>query len=102
MEELSRIGKEDYFRWFSQLWTDVPGASTRQHPAPFPLEIPRRLIQMFSFVGDTVLDPFVGSGTTIEAAIQLGRNCVGVDVDADYVQLARKRLTSGYRLAGFF
>jgi modification methylase len=102
MEELSRIQKQDYFHWFTQLWMDVPGASTRFHPAPFPLEIPKRLVQMYSFVGDTVLDPFVGSGTTLEAAIQLGRNAIGVDIDASYVEMAQKRIREGYRISGFF
>jgi len=102
MEELSRIQKEDYFRWFSQLWTDVPGASTRNHPAPFPLEIPKRLIQMFSFVGDTVLDPFVGSGTTVQAAVELGRNGIGLDIDASYTEMAQRRLRDGYRIASFY
>jgi site-specific DNA-methyltransferase (adenine-specific) len=98
MEELSRIPKDDYFRWFSQLWTDVPGASTKNHPAPYPAEIARRLILMFSFIGDLVLDPFVGSGTTVQAAIQLGRHAVGLDIDASYVAMARKRIRSSYRL----
>jgi site-specific DNA-methyltransferase (adenine-specific) len=102
MEELSRIPKEDYFHWFSQLWMDVPGASTRHHPAPFPLEIPRRLVQMFSFVGDTVLDPFVGSGTTVQAAVQLGRNAIGIDIDDSYLALASGRMNNGYRVASFF
>jgi len=102
MEELSRIQKQDYFRWFSQLWTDVPGASTKNHPAPFPREIPRRLILMFSFMGDTVLDPFVGSGTSVEAAVQLGRNAVGVDIDESYVSMAKARLAGGYRLTGVY
>jgi site-specific DNA-methyltransferase (adenine-specific) len=102
MEELSRIPKDHYFHWFSQLWTDVPGASTRNHPAPFPLEIPRRLIQMFSFVGDTVLDPFVGSGTTIQAAIGLGRNGIGIDIDEAYLATAQERVTRSYRITSFF
>lgn len=102
MEELSRIAKQDYFRWFSQLWTDVPGASTKNHPAPFPLELPRRLIQMFSFMGDTVLDPFVGSGTTVQAAVQLGRNAIGIDILDSYVAMAAERLTGSYRLTGFY
>lgn len=89
MEELSRIRKEDYFRWFAPVWADVTGASTKVHPAPFPVEIPIRLIQMFSFVGDWVLDPFVGTGTTVKAAIQLGRNAIGLDVEARYLRLAR-------------
>lgn len=102
MEELSRIQKDDYFRWFSQLWTDVPGASTRNHPAPFPLEIPRRLILMFSFMGDTVLDPFVGSGTTVQAAVELGRNAIGTDIETAYVEMTKERLAKGFRLTGFY
>jgi len=78
-------------RWFQQIWTDVPGASTQHHPAPFPLELAVRLIRMFSFVGDTVLDPFLGSGTTALAAWQTGRNSLGIEIDHDYLQLASRR-----------
>ncbi len=92
MEQLSRIENDDYFRWFVPVWSDITGASTRNHPAPFPVDIPYRLIRMFSFAGDTVLDPFLGSGTTIKAAIQAGRNSVGVEVEARYLDIARKRL----------
>lgn len=92
MEELSRIAKQDYFDWFKPIWTDVTGASTRDHPAPFPIEIPRRLVRMFSFIGDYVLDPFVGTGTTIEAAVQAGRRAIGVDIEPHYVRMARQRL----------
>ncbi len=77
--------------WFRQIWTDVRGASTRNHPAPFPIELATRLIRMFSFVGDTVLDPFLGSGTTALAAWRTGRNSVGVEVDGDYLRLAARR-----------
>ena len=77
--------------WFRQIWTDVPGASTRNHPAPFPIELATRLIRMFSFVGDTVLDPFLGSGTTSLAAWQSGRNSVGVEIDEAYLQSAARR-----------
>jgi len=77
--------------WFRQIWTDVPGASTRNHPAPFPLELAVRLIRMFSFVGDTVLDPFLGSGTTALAAWQTGRNSIGVEVDEAYLRSAARR-----------
>ena len=74
----SMIDKEDFQRWFSQIW-EMPGASTRNgHPAPFPLELADRLVRMFSFVGDTVLDPFCGSGTTMLAAAKYGRNSIGV------------------------
>jgi DNA modification methylase len=102
MEELSRIDKESYFKWFTQCWTDVTGASTRDHPAPYPLEIPSRLVQMFSFVGDTVLDPFVGSGTTVQAAIQSGRNAIGVDIEDSYLRYARARISRGFRLSAFY
>jgi DNA modification methylase len=78
-------------KWFRQIWTDLPGASTRNHPAPYPVELAVRLIRMFSFVGDTVLDPFLGSGSTALAAWQTGRNSIGVEVDAEYLHLAAKR-----------
>jgi len=92
MERKSRIAKEDYFRWFNPIWTDVTGASTRYHPAPYPLEIPRRLISMFSFVGDTVVDPFAGTGTTAEAAAVSGRNSISIDVEPAYVAKTVERL----------
>ena len=91
---LSKIGKEDHARWFRSMWTDVPGASTKEHPAPFPLELANRLIRMFSFTGDTVLDPFVGTGTTPLAAVQSGRNAVGVEIDAHYLRMAQRRVAA--------
>lgn len=90
---LSRIDKKDYDAWFRQIW-DVPGASTQHHPAPFPLEVANRLVRMFSFHGDTVLDPFCGTGTTMLAAVNAGRNSIGVEVDAEYRRLAARRLTT--------
>ncbi len=90
--ERSRIGKDDHAKWFRSFWTDVPGASTKNHPAPFPLMLATRLIRMFSFVGDTVLDPFVGTGTTVIAAVQHQRNAIGVEVDPTYLRLARRRV----------
>ncbi len=92
MEELSRISKDEYFRWFSPIWSDIPGASTRDHPAPYPVELASRLVRMFSFVGDSVLDPFVGTGTTLEAAILAGRHAIGVDVEPHYLEMARRRV----------
>lgn len=92
MEEASRISKVEYFRWFRPIWDDVRGASLRNHPAPFPREIPYRLIRMFSFSGDVVLDPFVGTGTTCLAALEAGRNSIGVEVDPQYMDMARRRL----------
>lgn len=90
--EKSRISKEDHARWFRSIWTDVPGASTRHHPAPFPVELAARLVRMFSFVGDTVLDPFVGTGTTIIAAVAHQRNAIGGEIDPAYCRQARQRI----------
>ncbi|MGH9758350.1 MAG: DNA-methyltransferase, partial [Candidatus Acidiferrales bacterium] len=70
----------------------VTGASTKHHPAPYPLELAERLIRMFSFAGDTVLDPFLGTGTTTVAAAKWGRNSAGFEVDGHYFHLARKRI----------
>lgn len=91
----SRINESDFQKWFSQIW-NMPGASTRNgHPAPFPLELAARLIRMFSFVGDTVVDPFCGSGTTMLAAIQTKRNSIGIEVERDYCQSTVERLEYG-------
>lgn len=87
---LSMISAKEHREWFRQIWT-IPGASTRDHPAPYPLELASRLIRMFSFVGDTVLDPFLGTGTTSVAAARAGRNSVGVEVDGEYLEMARRR-----------
>ena len=94
METDSRIAKDDYFRWFAPIWEDVTGASTKDHPAPYPLEIPRRLISMFSFVGDTVVDPFSGTGTTSRAAALTGRNSVGFEIEPSYNLDARRRFAA--------
>ena len=90
---LSMIDKERFDEWFRQIWT-LTGASTKEHPAPFPLELADRLVRMFSFVGDTVLDPFVGTGTTLVAAAGAGRNAFGVEIDPSYTQLAKERLAA--------
>lgn len=89
--ESSKITKKEFDLWFQQIWT-IPGASTRYHPAPFPLEVATRLIRMFSFVGDTVLDPFCGSGTTMVGAFRTGRNSIGVEIDPEYCRLAARYL----------
>jgi len=89
---LSMLSKDEMKTWFRSIWTDVPGASTAKHPAPFPEELAGRLIRMFSFAGDTVLDPFLGTGTTIAAAMSTGRSSVGVEIDPAYLSLARSRL----------
>lgn len=88
---LSLISEENHREWFNQIWT-LPGASTRQHPAPFPLELAERLVRMFSFVGDTVLDPFAGTGTTNAACANWGRNSIGFDIESAYIDMAHRRL----------
>ena len=87
----SKLTKEEYGEWFRQIWT-LQGASTKEHPAPYPLELAYRLVRMFSFTGDLVLDPFCGTGTTLLAAMQCGRNGIGVELDPAYFALAADRL----------
>ena len=89
---LSVISAENHQAWFQQIWTGVTGASTKHHPAPYPLELAERLVRMFSFVGDTVLDPFLGTGTTSVAASRWGRHSVGTEIDPHYFDLTLKRL----------
>lgn len=89
---LSVISTENYQRWFQQIWTGLTGASTRGHPAPYPVELAERLIRMFSFVGDTVLDPFMGTGTTNVAAARCGRHSIGCEVDPHYFEMAEQRI----------
>jgi DNA modification methylase len=89
---LSVISTEHYQAWFRQIWDGVTGASTRDHPAPYPLELAERLVRMFSFVWDTVLDPFMGTGTTTVAAAKWGRNSIGYEIDEHYYELALKRI----------
>jgi DNA modification methylase len=95
MEAGSFISTDDYRRLFRPIWDDVRGESGRRwkHPAPYPVELSSRLIRMFSFIGDTVLDPFGGSGTTAVSAAEWGRNSVSVDIAAEYVETMAKRLT---------
>ena len=92
---LSVISTENHRKWFQQIWSDISGASTKDHPAPFPLHLAERLVRMFSFVGDTVLDPFMGTGTTNLAALRFGRHSIGVEVDPHYFQIAKHRVEAG-------
>jgi len=91
---LSVISAENHKKWFQQIWSGLTGASTRAHPAPYPVELAERLIRMFSFVGDTVLDPFLGTGTTTVAAAKTGRNSIGFEVDEHYFDMAHKRIVN--------
>lgn len=88
----SKMSKEEHAKWFRSAWADVPGASTKEHPAPFPVELAYRLVRMFSFVGDTVLDPFAGTGSTMVAAIRSERNSVGNEIDPHYFKLAENKV----------
>ncbi|MEW5908029.1 MAG: site-specific DNA-methyltransferase [Patescibacteria group bacterium] len=88
------ITKQEFMDWTNGVWT-FPGQSKKGaggHPASFPVELPRRCIKLFSFVGDTVLDPFVGSGSTLIASYLHSRNGIGVDVDKHYCDIAIARL----------
>jgi len=92
----SRLTEEEYQQWFQQVWNGVTGESTREHPAPYPEELAYRLVRMFSFTGDTVLDPFMGLGTTLLAAAKCGRNSIGVEVEPAYMEKARARLVAAF------
>lgn len=87
------ILKEEFLSWTKSVWT-FPAVSAKRigHPAPFPEELPRRLINLYSFKGDIVLDPFVGSGTTCVSAIKSDRSYIGYDTNASYIELARDRI----------
>ena len=91
---LSVIPAECHHAWFQQIWT-LGGASTCQHPAPFPDELAERLIRMFSFVGDTVLDPFMGTGTSNISAARWGRHSIGIEVEQAYFRIAQRRISQG-------
>ncbi|HOV31733.1 MAG TPA: site-specific DNA-methyltransferase [Candidatus Hydrogenedens sp.] len=89
----SDILKKEFIEWTNGVWTFV-GESKRRinHPAPFPIELPRRCIKLFTFVGDVVLDPFLGSGTTLMACSLTGRKGIGVEIDENYCEIAKQRL----------
>lgn len=88
--QLSKISKKNFDSWFKQIW-NITGESTRFHPAPYPIELANRLVRMFSFVGDIVVDPFCGSGTSMLAALSSGRHSIGVEIDKEYCQMIKKR-----------
>jgi site-specific DNA-methyltransferase (adenine-specific) len=91
--KISDITKEEFMNWTNGVWT-FSGESKKKigHPAPFPIELPRRCIKLFSFVDDTVLDPFLGSGTTLVATKMLNRKGIGIEIDPQYCALAKKRI----------
>jgi site-specific DNA-methyltransferase (adenine-specific) len=91
---LSMLTKDEMQSWLRSCWTDVPGASTTRskHPAPYPVEVAERLIRLFSFAGDTILDPFLGTGSTATAAIRSGRNSIGVEIEKQYFKDAQRSI----------
>jgi site-specific DNA-methyltransferase (adenine-specific) len=89
----SDITKKEFMEWTNGVWNFMGESKKRVgHPAPFPVELPRRCIKLFSFIGDTILDPFLGSGSTLLACLQTGREGIGVDIDKKYCELAKRRL----------
>jgi len=92
-DRVSDVTRDEFLLWTNGVWS-FNGESKKRigHPAPFPRELPKRCIKLFSFMGDTVLDPFVGSGTTLIEAAQLERDGIGFDLDKDYCKLAQRRL----------
>ncbi len=87
------ICKEDFLEWTKSVWT-FPSVSAKRigHPAPFPEELPHRLIQLYTFIGDVVLDPFCGSGTTCLSAVKSDRHYIGYDIEEKYIDLANERI----------
>lgn len=91
---VNSISRENFIEWTKSIWNiDTASAKKIGHPAPFPVELPYRLIELYSFVGDIVLDPFLGSGTTAIAAIEAERKFVGYEISSEYVELAEKRIS---------
>ena len=92
-EKENTISKKQFIEWTKSIWTmNAESARRIGHPAPFPEELPYRLIQLFSFKGDIILDPFIGSGTTAIAALEAERRFVGYEINKEYIQLAEKRI----------
>jgi len=90
---LSMLTREEMKTWQRSIWSDLRGASTRDgHPAPYPVEVAERLIKLFSFAGDTILDPFAGTGSTSQAAIISGRNSIANEIEPAYLEIAQRRI----------
>lgn len=94
IKEASKISHEEFTEWVQNSIWDFQPASAKQedHPAPFPEELPRRCIRLYSFVGDTILDPFAGSGTTLKIARELGRNSIGYEINPNYASIIRDKI----------
>ena len=96
VKEKSKISNLEWRDWaINSIWEMQPASAKREdHPAPFPEELPKRLIKLYSFHGDTVLDPFIGTGTTAKIAMELGRKAVGYEINKNYKHLIEKKLTN--------
>lgn len=94
-EKKDTIGHDEFIQWTKSIWT-FPAVNAKKigHPAPFPIELPHRLINLYTYEGDVVLDPFCGSGTTCIAATRNNRNYIGYDIEEKYIQLSKKRLSN--------
>lgn len=97
----STISREEFLEYTKSIWRFPPESAKKVgHPAPFPEELPYRCIQLYSFKGDVVLDPFVGSGTTCIAALKTGRHFIGIEIEEKYVEIARRRIKKYRGLGG--
>ncbi len=94
-DRISDTNKHQFQEWTNGVW-NFSGESKKKtkHPAPFPIELPKRCIKLFSFVGDVILDPFVGSGTTLVACLQTNRKGVGIEIDQGYCELTKRRVVT--------
>jgi len=94
-DKVNSITKEQFMEWTKSIWTMNPESAKKvNHPAPFPLELPYRLIQLYSFIGDIILDPFIGSGTTAIAALKSKRHFIGYEINNDYKLNAENRINT--------
>lgn len=100
VKELSKLSKEEWKEYFLGHW-NFPGERQIYHEAMFPEELPKRLIKMYTFVGDTVLDPFLGSGTTVKAAISLGRNAIGYEINEKFLDIIKEKVSINSTLLNF-
>ena len=95
---LSMLQREEMDAWMRPVWSDIRGASLRSgHPAPYPVELAERIMRMFSFAGDVVLDPFAGSGSTAIAAVRSGRSSISVEIESSYVMASTSRIMAEIR-----
>jgi DNA modification methylase len=93
IKEKSKLTKEEWKEYFSGHWR-IPGMRQKEHQAMFPEEIPRRLIKMYSYVNDTILDPFLGSGTTAKVALELQRNSIGYEINSEFIPIIMNKISN--------